>query len=214
MNTLLIADDHELLRDAIAAYAERTGSFRVVGSVGDAQSAMSESMRLKPDVLLLDVEMPGRDPLASISEFKAVSPSTKVVILTAYCRDTFIQVALRNGAAGYLLKSDPPTVLFDALVRVTTGNMAFSKQVADRLYSNRTNLLSSRLERLSARELEVLTYIGKGMDNGTMAKAMSISKRTVERHVSRLMDALGIRARGDLQVFASEHGLTQVNAGG
>ncbi len=103
---LIIADDHELLRDALACHAKESGEFEVVESVRDAQAAVNACRTKEPDVLLLDIEMPGRDSLSVIREIKSVSPRTLVVILSGYCRDSFIELALRNGADGYLVKQD------------------------------------------------------------------------------------------------------------
>jgi len=211
--TLTIADDHEILRDALSHHAAKTEGFEVVASVGDAQAAVNACHSMKPDLLLLDIEMPGRDALAAITDIRAVSPLTRVVILSAYCRDSFIQTAIENGAVGYLVKSDPPSVIFEALAKIAGGASAYSKSVLSRRSvagggraSNHSG--STRLADLAPRELEVLRYIGRGMSNDQMAKVMFLSKRTVERHVARLMDSLDIRDRAGLHKFASDEGLT------
>jgi len=211
--TLVVADDHEILRDALTRHFMNTGTFVVVGSVGDAQAAINLCRRTQPDLLLLDIEMPGRDALAAITDVNAVSSRTKIVILTAYCRDCFIQLAMDNGVAGYLLKSDPPSEIFEALTKIAQGTAVYSKSVLARLSQGVVGRIdgrtrSTRLTDLSPRELEVLRYIGRGMKNEQMADVMSLSKRTVERHVARLMDALSIRERADLQTFAAAQGLT------
>lgn len=218
--TLVIADDHEILRDALAGHAAKNAGFTVVASVGDAQSAVNACHRLRPDILLLDIEMPGRDALAAIADVRAVSPGTRIVILTAYCRDAFIQVALDNGAAGYLLKTEPPPTLFAALERVAAGGTAFSVQVQSRMAQREIKAVGrdggagrdggSRIEDLTPRELEVLRYIGRGLDNDQMAEVMTLSKRTVERHIARLMDAVAIRERAGLMKLAYEQGLVTV----
>jgi len=210
---MVIADDHEILRDALTAYATRNAGFQVIGSVNEAQAAVNACARQRPDLLLLDIEMPGRDALAAIVDVRAASPRTRVVVLTAYCRDTFIQFALESGAAGYLLKSDPPAVIFDSLAKVARGGTAYSKSVLERMPRGRIDRIdgsegATRLAGLTPRELEVLRYIGRGLDNNQMARTMSLSKRTVERHVARLMDSLAIRDRATLQRFAFEHRLT------
>jgi DNA-binding NarL/FixJ family response regulator len=211
--TMVIADDHEVLREALSGYATQNAGYQVAGSVPDAQSAVNACAQQQPDLLLLDIEMPGRDPLAAIADVKAASPRTKVVILSGYCRDTFIQAALRGGANGYLLKSDPTASIFASLARVVQGGSAYSKQVHDRIVAGREERERepsgrTRLADLTPRELEVLRYIGRGLDNEQMAKTMTLSKRTVERHVARLMDSLAIRDRASLQRFAFEQGIT------
>jgi DNA-binding NarL/FixJ family response regulator len=211
--TMVIADDHEIVRNAISDYAQRNAGFQIAGSVEDAQSAVSACALKQPNLLVLDIEMPGRDALAAIADVKAASPDTRVVILTAYCRDTFIQLALNNGANGYLLKSETPAAIVEALARVAKGGTAYSKPVLDRLTRHAAERAAesphaTRLDGLTPRELEVLRYIGRGHDNDAMASNMSISKRTVERHVARLMDSLNIRDRATLQAFAVEQNLT------
>ena len=209
---LLIADDHEILRNALAETAASSSSFDVVGCVGDAQSAVNACADKRPDILLLDLDMPGRDAIAAISDIRSVSPTTKVVVLTAYCRDAFIQLAVSSGVAGYLLKSDPPRAIFDAISKIASGGTAYSKPVALRIsqcgFSRSSEAPgAARLAELTPRELEVLRYIGRGRDNEQMAREMCLSKRTVERHVARLMDAVAIRDRAGLMKLAYEHGI-------
>ncbi len=213
--TIVIADDHEILREALSGPAATKAGFQVVGSVGDAQSAVNACRTRRPDLLLLDIEMPGRDALAAMADVRSASPGTRIVILTAYCRDAFIQAALDNGATGYLLKSDPPAALFAALARVAAGEAAYSRSVLNRMSqiepkpsgSSGAARRGSRIAGLTPRELEVLRYIGKGLDNDQMAEAMLLSKRTVERHIARLMDVVAIRERTGLMKLAYENGL-------
>lgn len=213
MTTLTIADDHEILRDALASHATTSTDLEVVASVSDAQTAVNACRQHQPDVLLLDIEMPGRDSLASIPDILAASPETKIVILSAYCRDIFIEEALKNKVAGYLVKSDPPSVIFAALKKICDGKAVYSDAVLSRMSKNakgeaKCDIEVTRLSRLSPREMEVLRYIGRGVDNGEMAKIMFLSKRTVERHVSRLMKSLDIHDRASLQKFATDQNIT------
>lgn len=208
--TLAIADDHEILRDALTRYATELGGYEVVASVGDAQAAVNACRVRTPDLLLLDIEMPGRDALSAIRDVHAVSPGTRVVVLSAYCRDSFIQLALDNDAAGYLVKSDPPSVIFESLEKILRGSTAYSKSVQARMGERTPDTRADNatcLARLTPREIEVLRGIGRGLDNRQMAAAMSLSIRTVERHVSRLMDAVGIRDRAQLMKYAYDQGL-------
>jgi len=209
---LIIADDHEILRDALSGHAAKKAGFDVVAGVGDAQSAIQACASRLPDLLLLDIEMPGRDALSAIADVHAASPRTRVVILTAYCRDAFIQLALASGVAGYLFKTDSAPAIFEALAKIAAGGIVYSRQVQARIsqsdFRQRDGTeLSTRLAALTPRETEVLRYIGHGLDNDEMAAAMSLSKRTVERHMSRLMDSLAIRDRAGLHKFAYEQGL-------
>lgn len=210
---IVIADDHEILRDALATQIARRAGFHVAASVGDAQSAINACRQHQPDLLLLDIEMPGRDALAAMSDVHAVSPNTRIAILSAYCRDSFISLACENGAVGYLLKTDPPATIVASLEKIASGaSGVYSKPVQQRVSMREVKpghkeRRASRVDDLTPRELEVLRYIGKGMDNDAMAKTMSLSKRTVERHVARLMDVVAIRERAGLMKLAYESGL-------
>lgn len=206
---LVIADDHELLRDALAAYALNKGGLEVVASVGDAQSAIIACAERRPDNLVIDIEMPGRDSIAAIADIKAASPSTRVVVLSAYCKEAMIVAALRNGAAGYVLKTEPPAEIFAALKRVLSGETVLSQQ-AQRLVpagGRRGEAPATLLSTLTPRELEVLRSIGRGCDNNQMAEAMHLSKSTVERHIERLMNTVGIHTRAGLVKLAYDQGL-------
>lgn len=210
--TLVIADDHALLRDALEDHATRSGGFRVVASVGDAQAAVNACRAAAPDLLVLDLDMPGRDALAALADLRAVSPHTRIVILTAYCRDTDLELALQAKVDGVLLKSDSPSNIISSLLQAFDGSRVFSRPVQDRLAPRSTPAFhhsnsQTRLAALTPRELEVLRGIARGLDNEQMAQNMSISKRTVERHVARLMDAIDIRDRTAIIRFAYEQGL-------
>lgn len=209
---LVIADDHELLRDGLARFVmARDATFNVVASVGDAQSAVNACRRHQPDLLILDIEMPGRDALSAVRDVTAVSPKTKIVILTAYCHNIFVDAAARGAAAGYILKCEPIEMIFDSILTVLNNGVAYSEPVRARI-SKLRSMEDKDIERpsclndLTPRELEILSYIGRGLDNIMMARAMSISKRTVERHVSRLMDAVGIRDRASLAALGCKYG--------
>jgi len=210
--TMVIADDHPMLRAGLKEHLAGEGGFVVLGAVGDAHAAIVLCRQHQPDLLLLDVEMPGRDPLGAMVDIKAASPGTRIVILTAFCRDSVIDVAVRGGAAGYLLKTDAPGDLLLGLARVMKGERVYSKDVQARLArsgrgAGHGEAVATLLCSLSPRELEVLRYIGKGQDNATMAAAMHISIRTVERHVLRLMRDLKINDRTRLTALAHESGL-------
>ncbi len=206
--TVVIADEHELFRDAVRHVMERRLGVQVAGSVADAQAAFLACQAEKPDILVLDLDMPGRDAIATLSDIRWASPDTRVVILTGRHHDSLIQAALEQRVAGYLLKSDSTESLVAAFQRIAGGQRAYSDSIKDRFVEHPRRktgqaIEATRLSKLTPRENEVLRYIGRGMDNGEMAQVMILSKRTVERHVSRLMDSLDIRDRAELQRFAN-----------
>ncbi len=207
-----MADDHPILREGLKGYLSSEGGFSVLGAVGDAQSALVLCRRHAPDVLLLDVEMPGRDALGVMGDVRSASPDTRIVILTAFCRDAIIEVAVRGGAAGYLLKSDPPPAILGSISRVLKGERVYSEAVVARLSHNRGDSRRARegvtpLSALTLREMEVLRYLGRGWDNNHMARVMHLSKRTVERHIFRLMEAMNSHDRAGLAKYAHDNGL-------
>jgi DNA-binding NarL/FixJ family response regulator len=213
MHTMIIADDHELVREALARHAEERSGWKVLAAVSSAEDALRACRLHQPELLVLDAGMPGRDPLAAILDIRYASPTTRIVVLSGSCRDDSIELAVRHGAIGYLLKSEPTAHIFAALERARQGHRVYSPAAAARLAANVEGKPSSRpetsrLSRLTPRELEVLRAIARGLSNDDMARCMSISKRTVERHVSRLMDAIAIRDRAAIVRFAFEHGLS------
>lgn len=209
---MVIADDHELVREALARHAEECAGWKVIAAVSSAEDALRACRLHQPELLVLDVGMPGRDPLAAILDIRSASPTTRIVVLSGSCRDDSIELAVRHGAMGYVLKSEPTTLIFAALERALHGHRVYSPAVAARLAANvegkpPSHPESARLARLTPRELEVLRAIARGLSNDDMARCMSISKRTVERHVARLMDAIAIRERTAIMRFAFEQGL-------
>ncbi len=213
--TVIIADDHELLRLALTRLLSGDGGYRVAASVGDAASALHACAEHQPGLLLLDLEMPGRDAVSVVSEVRSVSPSTKVVVLSAFCRDALISAALKAGVDGYLVKTDSPSEILKSLRRVLRGEQVYSDCVRERLAppngerSAKRRLAASctLIDKLTPREIEVLRYLGKGLSNDEMARTMHLSPRTVERHLSRLMDDVGIRDRVKLTRLAFDAGL-------
>ena len=211
-HSIVIADDHPILREGLSEQLNAEGDFAVLDAVGDAQSAVDACRARQPDALLLDIEMPGRDAIGAMEDVRSCSPDTRVVVLTAYCRHAVIDAAIQAGARGFLLKSDAPSAIVDALRAVTRGETAYSKDVQLRFVrdGNEYARMCARRTRLSAltpRELEVLRYIGHGQDNAQMAAVMHLSIRTVERHVQRLMQQLGVHDRSRLTALAHESGL-------
>lgn len=207
--TLLIADHHPVVRLGLEDFFGNGSGFRVIASAPNAHAAVQLSREHLPRILLMEVEMPGRDPIGAIADIKNLSPQTHVVIFAARCHDLLIEEALRQGVAGYLLKSDALADLKESLNAVLRGTRVFSKEVAARV-SSRDNARADAATPLAAlhpRELEVLRYIGRGMSNTEMAKVMHISLRTVERHVLRLMRSLKIDERTRLTALAHRSGL-------
>lgn len=198
---ILLVDDHPLTRDALAALLAQ-GGFDVIGEAGDGVEALELATRLQPDLVLLDLSMPNLDGLAALPQLRAAAPSCEVVVLTASGTEENLLTAIRRGAAGYLLKTEPPERIVAFLRGVANGEAALSGQVARRLLDQVR--VGGRLgggvpdriaQVLSARELEVLLLLDDHLSTDDIAKRLYISEHTVRSHVKRLLRKLGVSSR-------------------
>jgi DNA-binding NarL/FixJ family response regulator len=198
---ILIADDHPLTREALAALLTQHG-FSVVGQAGEGREAISLARQLQPELVLLDLSMPDMDGLAALPELRAAAPDTEVVVLTASETEENLLAAIRGGAAGYLLKSEPPERIVDFLRGVANGEAALSGAVARRLLdqvregSHRGGGVPDSIAGvLSAREVEVLLLLDEHLATDEIAKRLFISEHTVRSHVKNLLHKLGVSSR-------------------
>ncbi len=197
--TVMIVDDHHLVRDAIAALLESSGRFRVTDLLAQGDDAHEAARKSAPRVAIIDIEMPGRSAFDTARAIRAASPDTRIAFLTGYGHRRFLQEAVDIGASAFLEKSQTPVEILGALDRVARGESVGIPAVDESP--------TSRFDRLSPRELEVLKYIAQGLSTREMAEIMYLSPRTVERHVERLMSRLGIRDRLRLALFAFAEGI-------
>ena len=205
---VLIVDDHPLTRSALSALLEQHG-FAVVAEAADGAEAISAARGLLPDLVLLDLSMPGVDGLTALPALRDAAPECEVVVLTASGTEENLLGAIAGGAAGYLLKSEPPERIVDFLRGVARGEAALSGAVARRLLEQlredgrRTGVPSSIARALSARELEVLLLLDDHLGTDEIAKRLFISEHTVRSHVKSLLRKLGVSSRREaLEVLA------------
>jgi DNA-binding NarL/FixJ family response regulator len=198
---ILIADDHPLTRDALAALLA-SGGFEVVGEASDGLEALERAQSLQPDLLLLDLTMPGIDGLSALPRLRSACPGCEVVVLTASGTEENLLAAIRAGAAGYLLKSEPPERILSFLHGVANGEAALSGEVARRLLDQvrnggrRGGAVPEHIARsLSAREVEVLLLLDDHLSTDDIAKRLFISEHTVRSHVKSLLRKLGVSSR-------------------
>jgi DNA-binding NarL/FixJ family response regulator len=210
---ILLVDDHPLTRSALAGLLRHQG-FDVVGEASDGQEAVAAAGELHPDLVLLDLSMPGLDGLSALPLLREAAPDCEVVVLTASGTEENLLGAIRGGAAGYLLKSEPPERIVEFLRGVANGEAALSGAVARRLLEQvragggrGSGVPDAIAAVLSARELEVLLLLDEHLGTDEIAKRLFISEHTVRSHVKSLLKKLGVSSRRDaLEALARARG--------
>ena len=213
LTTVVLADDHALVRDMLCERLSREG-MEVVALASSGERAVELASSDPPDVVVLDIDMPGMSAFEAAREVQRVSPSTRVIFLSTFVHDCYVEQALEVGASGYLTKSDPPQAIVDAIRRVKKGGTSFSSAVLDRMVIDRdgarlANGNGSRLGLLTDREREVLSYIARGLSQRQVARLAGISVKTVQHHIMRVMDKLEIHDRVELARFAIREGVVE-----
>jgi DNA-binding NarL/FixJ family response regulator len=212
---VLIVDDHPLTRDALSGLLSTSG-FDVVGQASDGAEAIEQAGALAPDVVVLDLTMPGMDGLTALPKLREAAPDASIVVLTAAEDDANLLAAIRLGAVGYLLKNEPPERIVGFLHGVAQGEAALSGAVARRLLEQvreggggRSDVVPEAFaERLSARELEILLLLDQHLSTEEIAARLFISEHTVRSHVKNLLAKLGVSSRHEAlaQLAAARRG--------
>ncbi len=212
---VVLVDDDALMRAGLAAILSSDAGIEVVGEAADGRVALERVREVRPAVVLMDVRMPDLDGIAATREIVANVPDARVVILTTFEDDGYIFGALTAGASGFLLKRTSPELLLAAIKSVAAGDSLLSPSVTRRVIDRMAALpsgeavLDRRLERLTAREREVLEHLARGLSNAEIAAALVIEESTVKTHVKRVLMKLGLRDRVQAVIFAYESGLTR-----
>jgi len=211
---VLLADDHHLVRTGFRVILETEDDLAVVGEAADGEQAVRMAASLRPDVVLMDVEMPGVDGLAATRRIVAAGGGgPAVLILTTFDRDDYLFAALEAGASGFLLKNGTPEALIDAVRVLARGDALLAPEITRRVIATfarpggATRTSGERLTALTPREHEVLVALARGATNAEIAAAMHLGEATVKTHVSRVLTKLGLRDRTQAVVFAYEHGV-------
>lgn len=209
---VVIADDHELVRKALAFTLAADGIIEIVAEVATADDALTAVAQLNPDVLVLDVDMPGMDAFEAAARLTETAPDTRVLFLSAYPHDRHIERAIESGAAGYLCKSDTPQAVAHGIVEVARGGTSFSPDIRSRLVEQRTGPRpdpATKASTLSPREQQVLRLIAIGRTRKQIAGELGLSIKTIEKHSTSLMNKLDIHDRVGLTRFAIREGLIE-----
>ena len=206
--SVLLADDHPIVRGGIRTMLEAADGIEVVGEAENGVQALEMVHALKPDVLLLDMEMPIMPGLEVAKTLAQEKHPVRIIALSAYDDDEFIFGLLDTGAAGYLTKDEAPDMIIDAVKGVAQGEEGWiSRKIADKTIRRRKTALERQSADLSSREWEVLKLVGKGLTNPDIGEMIFISEGTVKNHVSHIYEKLGFRTRAEAVAWAWQHGL-------
>lgn len=213
--SVLIVDDQQLMRMGLAMVLDAQDDIDVVGEAADGESAVKAVFELTPDVVLMDVRMPGIDGVTATSEITNSNSASRVLVMTTFDLDEHVLGALRAGASGFLLKDTPPEDLISAIRSVAAGDAVVSPKVTKRLLARFIAEDSAPiqdpgvLDTLTDREREVLGLLATGMSNAEIARGLVLSEATVKTHVGRMLTKLGLRDRVQAVVLAYETGLVR-----
>jgi NarL family two-component system response regulator LiaR len=213
---ILVVDDHPIVRDGLLAVLGTQSDLQVVGEAGDGAEALRRVEELRPDVMLLDLEMPGLDGVGVLQQLRAGGSSTPVIVFTAFDTDERIVEAVRAGARGYLLKGAPRAELFAAIRIVHEGGSLLQPLIASKLIQHIAQPTTSHqdagrqpVEPLTARELEVLQLLAEGQTNRQIAGRLIVTERTVKFHVSSILAKLAAANRTEAVALANQRGLVK-----
>jgi DNA-binding NarL/FixJ family response regulator len=209
--TILLVDDHALVRGAIAERLNREPDLAVVGSAASADEAICKATEVRVDIILMDIDMPGLNCFEAARRLRTIRPGTRIIFLSAHTQDRYIEQALDVKAHGYLTKREPPERVVSAIREVAAGGAFFSEEVQSRIIVDETGakLPRSRISRLTPRELEVLQYLARGYGKREIGRIMSLATKTIDNHTTSLMSKLRIHDRVELTRFALREGLAE-----
>lgn len=208
MTRILICDDHAVVRAGLRLLLEKHSEFTLVGEASDAQESIDLAALSQPEVVLMDLSMPGVGGLAAIPMLLKVVPTIKVLILTVHEDEAYFFAALRAGAAGYVLKGVPASELIASLELVIQGGVPVPRNLGPKLAADYLGRTTTDKEALSEREQEMLGLIADGLSNREIAEKLSLSLRTVERHRSLIISKLGFHNKAELMRYAVRYGMS------
>ncbi len=212
--SILIVDDHTVVRQGVRAFLEVQPDFSIAGEAESGEQAVQLAQELIPDVVLMDLVLPGIDGVEATRQIRRVSPRTQVIVLTSYYEDEHVFPALRAGAISYTLKDIRPAELIEIVRKAAAGESVLHPRVASRLIQEvrqARRTVPPAFAELTERELEVLRMIAEGRSNASIAEQLVLSEKTVKGHVSNILSKLHMEDRTQAAVFAWQQGLMEKN---
>jgi NarL family two-component system response regulator LiaR len=205
---ILLVDDHAVVREGLRTFLELQDEFEIVGEAADGEEGVLEAERLNPDVILMDLVMPGLDGVGAMRALRTSLPDARVIVLTSFADDDRLLPAIQAGAAGYLLKDAQPSEVARAVRAAHAGEALLDPAVAARLVDAIAQAPGEEpRERLTPREHQVLELIAQGRPNKLIARELEISEKTVKAHVSRVLEKLGVSDRTQAALYAVRQGI-------
>ncbi|HQY93297.1 MAG: response regulator transcription factor [Caldilinea sp.] len=210
MIRVMIVDDHAIVRKGIRALLTESGDFEIVAEAANGQEAVQRAEEAQPDVILMDLLMPGMDGIEATRQITSSQPKTRLLVLTSFAADNKLFPAIKAGALGYLLKDSSPEELLRAIRQVHRGEPALHPTIARKLLQEIAHPadVEPAPEALTARELDVLRLIAQGLSNQEIADELVVSEATVRAHVSRILGKLHLASRTQAALYAVREGLT------
>jgi DNA-binding NarL/FixJ family response regulator len=205
---VLLADDHRMFRQGLRELLERKTTFEVVGEAANGREVLERAAELRPDIVLLDIQMPGMDGVAVARQLAQAIPETKIIMLTMYRQDQHLFEAIRAGARAYLLKDADAEELVDVIERVHRGEAALDPTVTLRVFDEfRRMSAEQEVDQLTEREREILQLLAEGHDNRTIGQRLHLSEKTVGNRLSEIFQKLGVTNRTQAALVAVQRGL-------
>ena len=204
---VLLVDDHQVVRRGLRTFLEVQPDIEVVGEAGDGDEGVLRAQELNPDVILMDVKMPGTDGIAALRKLREEGSKARVLVVTSFTEQRTVVPALRAGAAGYVYNDVDPEALAGAIRSVHAGHVLLQPEVADALLSQEQPTGQGRGNALTEREREVLSLIADGRSNREIARALVLSEKTVKTHVSNILMKLDLADRTQAALWAVRHGI-------
>jgi len=209
---IVLIDEQPILLEALTARLQESPEFEVIGSFTHSDRAFFEIMNQRPDLVMMDLELPGRGAIEVAEQIASRLPATRTMLFTQYDTDIFIDIAIRLGVGGYLLKTEPVSRVVEAILQVSKGETFFSDRIQERLHYDRESRqyvvkTQSFFSGLTLRQIQVLRHLARGESVKEVAKVMMLSERAIESHKYRIMQKMGIHDRVVLTRFAIREGL-------